>query len=296
MTFRGLAMFSLAAVFGTLGACQPQAPMRPAPTLIPPPLSLPAQPLPSMLSPTRVLPSEPAAISPSPIEPGPSAAIDNPWKPSAPVRDWNSIVIHHTATEQGSVESIHEAHLAREWLGIGYHFVIGNGNGMPDGEIEPTFRWREQLHGAHAGAEEYNQHGIGIALIGNFEKQPPTPAQLASVKRLVAVLKTAYRIDSEHVIGHREVKATACPGKLFPIAEVREATALTAGIGWHVPERSEGRGGTRDHALRSSGRATQPLRVAKYHVSAAGLVLSADRVRNAQRFASLADLSGSRLQ
>ena len=31
-------------------------------------------------------------------------------------------------------------------------------------------------------------------------------------------------------------------------------------IGWHVPERSEGRGDRKDHALRSSGRATQPLR------------------------------------
>jgi N-acetyl-anhydromuramyl-L-alanine amidase AmpD len=137
-------------------------------------------------------------------------------------------VIHHTASEAGSVESIHEAHIRRKdkdgnpWLGIGYHFVIGNGNGMGDGEIESTFRWKQQMHGAHAGDEQHNQHGIGISLVGNFDKHPPTTAQLASVKRLVSTLKIAYGISSGNVIGHAEIKATACPGKYFPMAEVSQ--------------------------------------------------------------------------
>ena len=148
------------------------------------------------------------------------------WKPEAAARQWNSIVIHHTATTRGNVESIHEAHLKRKdskgnhWLGIGYHFVIGNGNGMRDGAIEPTFRWRQQLHGAHAGDNEHNQHGIGIALVGNFEKRSPTAAQLSAIKRLVGTLKGVYGISGKKIIGHSEIKATACPGKFFPMAEV----------------------------------------------------------------------------
>jgi N-acetyl-anhydromuramyl-L-alanine amidase AmpD len=118
------------------------------------------------------------------------------------------------------VPTIHEAHLKKAWDGIGYHFVIGNGSGMGDGEIEPTFRWREQMHGAHAGKNEYNQHGIGICLVGNFQETHPSEAQLASVKRLVATLKHEYQVPSENVIAHRDVKATACPGKNFPMAEV----------------------------------------------------------------------------
>ena len=116
--------------------------------------------------------------------------------------------------------AIHEAHLEKGWDGIGYHFVIGNGNGMGDGEIEPTYRWREQMHGAHAGKTEYNQHGIGICLVGNFQETHPSSAQLASVKRLVATLKHEYKVPSENVIAHKDVKATACPGKNFPLAEV----------------------------------------------------------------------------
>lgn len=165
-----------------------------------------------------------AIPSPVPQPVLPPVTASNPWEPDAPARDWQYIVIHHTASEKGSVETIHEQHLGKGWEGIGYHFLIGNGNGMPDGEIEPTFRWREQMHGAHAGVNEYNQQGIGICLVGNFEESHPTPAQLAEVKRLVGILKTAYDIGSDRVIGHQEVKATACPGKHFPLADVAYAT------------------------------------------------------------------------
>jgi N-acetyl-anhydromuramyl-L-alanine amidase AmpD len=150
------------------------------------------------------------------------------WEPTAKqYREWRTIVIHHTAARHGSVESIHEAHLKRKdsngnpWLGIGYHFVIGNGQGMSDGEIEQTFRWREQLQGAHAGAGEYNERGIGIALVGNFDEEPPTAAQLAAVKQLVSALQIRFGIAGDKVIGHSDIKATACPGRHFPIDEVR---------------------------------------------------------------------------
>lgn len=129
------------------------------------------------------------------------------------------------------MESIHETHLKRKdasgnnWLGIGYHFVIGNGSGMGDGEIESTFRWREQLHGAHAGVGEYNQRGIGIVLIGNFEKHPPTPAQLAAVKLLVSSLAGQYGVTGDRILGHGDVKSTECPGEFFPMSEVRDAIA-----------------------------------------------------------------------
>lgn len=148
------------------------------------------------------------------------ASTQHPWKPGVPERRWTSIVLHHTATDHGSVEAINESHLKKKWLGIGYHFVIGNGSGMADGAIEPTFRWREQMHGAHAGDDEYNQHGIGVALVGDFEAGRPSPAQLEAVKQLVGTLRAAYGIPVDRVLGHSDVKATACPGRHFPLAEV----------------------------------------------------------------------------
>lgn len=148
------------------------------------------------------------------------------WDFSQPAREWKYIVIHHTATNTGSVASIHQSHLNRKdskgnpWRGIGYHFVIGNGNGMPDGEIESTFRWDEQTSGAHAGDNEYNRHGIGVCLVGNFEDEPPTSRQLDSLKQLTAELSNRFRIQTEQIIGHSDVKATKCPGRLFPMQQI----------------------------------------------------------------------------
>jgi N-acetyl-anhydromuramyl-L-alanine amidase AmpD len=168
---------------------------------------------------------------PSDVEVSPVAPItkDNPWKPETAARDWKYIVLHHTASNSGDVASIHESHLqnkdknGKPWLGIGYHFVIGNGQGMDDGEIESTFRWKQQLQGAHAGVADYNQHGIGIVLVGNFENGPPSVAQLNSVKRLVRVLSREYDIQTARIIGHGDVKPTECPGSHFPLSKIRES-------------------------------------------------------------------------
>lgn len=185
--------------------------------------------MPSPVPPARPVPPL-QSLAPQPaFRSAPPVVVSNPWKPDVSPRKWRHIVIHHTASSAGSVESIHEAHIGRGWDGIGYHFLIGNGKGMDDGEIQSTFRWREQIHGAHAKSpgNEYNEYGIGICLVGNFEETQPSEAQLASVKRLVSVLKHEYQLSDSQVIGHRDVKATACPGKNFPIGEISRSSVFS---------------------------------------------------------------------
>ena len=162
-----------------------------------------------------------------------TTGIGSEWQAGVSESDWQYIVIHHTATGSGSVESIHAEHRRRKdadgnpWLGIGYHFVVGNGHGMKDGAVESTFRWDEQLHGAHSGHALFNARGIGVCLIGNFEQAPPTKEQMQSVRTLVAVLATRHQIPRERIIGHVAVKATACPGKHFPLNELRQVIPET---------------------------------------------------------------------
>ncbi|MEX2113774.1 MAG: peptidoglycan recognition family protein [Pirellulales bacterium] len=145
---------------------------------------------------------------------------------TAPVRPWKFIVLHHSATGTGDVASIDQAHRqqkdsqGRPWLGIGYHFVVGNGHAMGDGEVQATFRWREQLAGAHAGTREYNEHGIGICLIGNFEDHAPTTKQIDAARDLVRRLAERHAIPRERIVRHQEIQATACPGRQFPWEQV----------------------------------------------------------------------------
>ncbi len=139
-------------------------------------------------------------------------------------REWRHIVVHHSASAVGSASIFDKAHRDRGWDGLGYHFVIGNGSASGDGEVEVGFRWSRQMQGAHAGNIEYNQHGIGICLVGDFENGgTPTPNQMASLRRLVRFLQVKTGVPSSEVIGHGNVpgKSTQCPGRALDVGSFR---------------------------------------------------------------------------
>lgn len=138
----------------------------------------------------------------------------------------NRFVIHHSASGLNTtIEDIHKWHQARDWSGIGYHYVI-----YPDGRI---VRGRpERAKGAHAfqdAQHDANSDGIGICLIGDFTNALPTELQLASLVWLVYDIWTRY----PGIVGQRhcDVMPTACPGKMFPWSGFK--TRLEAGP---VPE------------------------------------------------------------
>lgn len=155
------------------------------------------------------------------------ARVESSWRVKATPGRWRNIVLHHTATEKGDPEAIDRFHReVRKWEnGLGYHFLIGNGNGLADGEVYPSRRWREQLDGAHVqmqGHSNGNSFAIGVALVGNFEERIPTPRQLASLRGLLHFLMMEYGIMHGEVVGHGDVAAkhTLCPGSFFYLDEV----------------------------------------------------------------------------
>lgn len=170
-----------------------------------------------------------AAIRRAPEPLGPVAS-GSPWPAawripaSAPKRAWRYVVIHHSGTLTGSAAEFDAAHKARGWDGLGYHFVIGNGarrrgDESADGEVEVGERWVLQKQGAHAKNYEFNQHGVGVCLVGDFERRYPTPRQMEALKALVRFLVQECGIPPSQIYGHRDVRAggTDCPGRHFPM-------------------------------------------------------------------------------
>lgn len=121
------------------------------------------------------------------------------------------IVLHHTGNptnDDCSAREINRSHQAQSWACIGYHYVI-----RKDGSIElGRPHW---TIGAHAYGD--NDHTLGIHMCGNFVCAPPTEAQIEAVSLLVAKLCKDYGlpVDSDHVVGHCDLMATACPGRQF---------------------------------------------------------------------------------
>ena len=154
--------------------------------------------------------------------------VESAWMPEHPSDRWECIVIHHSASDFGGAARIDQWHKARGWDELGYHFVIGNGTDTADGQVEVGPRWREQKHGAHCKTpdEYYNQHGIGICLVGNFDEYDPSPAQLQSLARLCRFLCGNFKIPISRIYTHGGITGkTDCPGRNFDLIALRQQVA-----------------------------------------------------------------------
>jgi N-acetyl-anhydromuramyl-L-alanine amidase AmpD len=120
-------------------------------------------------------------------------------------------VIHHTASGDVSATTVHGWHLARKWAGIGYHYLIRHNGVIERGRPEHT-------QGVHASGA--NSDSIGIALAGNFTNARPALEQMQSLTWLIRDIQKRY--GNILVIGHKDVDATACPGTMFPWAELEK--------------------------------------------------------------------------
>ena len=124
----------------------------------------------------------------------------------------NVIVLHHAAAHTCTAQQIDNWHKGNGWSGIGYHFFI-----RKDGSI---YRGRpEWVVGAHASGR--NSDTIGVCVEGNYEEEKTMPqTQKNSVKEILHYLKGKY--PKARIKGHREVGATGCPGKYYPLQEMKD--------------------------------------------------------------------------
>jgi hypothetical protein len=150
----------------------------------------------------------------------------------APVqrRRWQFIVVHNSGTRQGNarVFDYYHRHVRRMQNGLAYHFVIGNGTSTGNGEIEVGDRWRRQINGGHVHSDYLNNISLGICLVGDFNRDQPTRAQLESCEELIRYLRQRCGKTAGHDIvvrPHREMNPprwpTDCPGDVFPYSWFR---------------------------------------------------------------------------
>ena len=123
------------------------------------------------------------------------------------------IVLHHRAG-YGDVLSIHNQHKnANGWNGIGYNFYVTKKGEVYSGRPENAV-------GAHT--TNYNSVSVGICFEGNYDNELMPDAQFKAGKELMAYLKGKY--PSAQFKRHRDLNATACPGKNFPFEEITTIT------------------------------------------------------------------------
>lgn len=135
--------------------------------------------------------------------------------------------VHHTADRNdytrtqvpAMVRAMYAYHVkSRGWCDLGYNFLVDRFGRVFEGRYGGA-QW--PVLGAHTAS--FNSNSFGVALIGNFEQAAPPQAMLESTARAIAwKLDANYRsplativLDGSRlhtVSGHRDTKATACPG------------------------------------------------------------------------------------
>lgn len=139
---------------------------------------------------------------------------------------WQAIVIHDSGSPVGTPASMDAQARAMNLKGLGYHFVLGNGNGLDDGEIHMGDRWMRQGPGAHAAGKDadwFNLNAVGICLVGDGDRQKPTASQMQRLAQLTAALARELNIPADRIYLHSDIAQTTSPGRLFPEQEFRAA-------------------------------------------------------------------------
>ncbi|MBL4591360.1 MAG: N-acetylmuramoyl-L-alanine amidase [Phycisphaerales bacterium] len=146
---------------------------------------------------------------------------------------WNSIVIVHSGSSKGTPASIESTHRAAGYDGLGFHFLIGNGTGMGDGNIHVGQRWLDQRDGADlagTAAEVPSSGMIEICLVGDGNRKSFSDEQLHRLAQLVAALSEKFSISSERILLHKDIAGTTSPGQYFPRTAF-EQRLVSLGVG-----------------------------------------------------------------
>jgi hypothetical protein len=197
------------------------------------------------------------------------------WPPAYATPE--ALVVHHTRTVNedpspaATMRAIYAFHAdVRGWGDIGYHYVVG-----PDGRVFAG-RWDGGRPGVVAGhALGHNTGTEGIAVLGNFEEEAPTPEAWRGLVALLGWRCRALGVDPSGrsgplgpsgarrsfptILGHGDCRPTTCPGARLAAELPRlreEVAAVVAAAGPPRVSRRTSRNGSPPKAARTASGST----------------------------------------
>ena len=124
----------------------------------------------------------------------------------------DSIALHHMAHPTADVKTVEGWHINQGWRALGYNFWVGF-----DGTV-----YEGRGFNLGAGVTDQNGHIISIGFQGDYHSKDvkmPDAQFNAGVDIIKYVLEKVPTIKK--IGGHKDYMATACPGKYFPLEEMK---------------------------------------------------------------------------
>ncbi len=112
---------------------------------------------------------------------------------------WNSIELFYSRTRAGNIEQLAILNGLAGSEDLNCHFVVCNGLGGNDGQIQPTEKWQQQW----SAIPDQNWQGSGqtirICIVADGKTVWPTDYQMKRIETLVQALCRRFQIRSEAV-------------------------------------------------------------------------------------------------
>jgi hypothetical protein len=136
---------------------------------------------------------------------------------------WQCVYIHHSKGPAGNALD-----LGGDTGGMGDHFLIGNGNGCADGEIQVGQRWTSQQAALPTAGKQplpqlstASDNYISICMVGDFDQTAPTTAQMQRLEQLVQALQQKLSISGKMILAFDRPGAVGI-GRQFPAVAFSE--------------------------------------------------------------------------
>ncbi len=112
---------------------------------------------------------------------------------------WQSIEIAFSGTRGGNIQRLADARGLADAADLDCHFLVGNGVGAGDGEIQTTVSWLNQRPMQRGGTWRGDERTIRVCLVGNGVSSLATDYQLKRLETLLESLCRRFNIPPDAV-------------------------------------------------------------------------------------------------
>jgi hypothetical protein len=112
---------------------------------------------------------------------------------------WQSIEVFYTNTAGGNIGQIASLNGLRESQDVNLHFLICNGQGGQDGQIQTSERWRRQWSCVPGGTWYGSGKTIRVCLVADGGRNLPSEFQIKRTNLLMEALCRRFNIPADQV-------------------------------------------------------------------------------------------------
>jgi len=112
---------------------------------------------------------------------------------------WNCIEIYYSDTKAGNIEQLASLNGLARPEDINCHFVVCNGLGADDGQIQSTEKWQRQWSIIPGKTWYGSGQTIRICIIADGKSSAPTDFQIKRTEALIEALRLKFDIQPENI-------------------------------------------------------------------------------------------------